>query len=305
MKKIMITGTEGFVGKHLREFFAQNPAYTLHCPGQADLDLTSTPAVADYLAQCQPDIIIHSATSNTQGKGYASDVCEQNLRMFFNLERQRPAHCTLYSLCSGSSYNRADWQENMSEDYLGQHIPEDGQGFSKFAIAMQARQLPRVVVLRLFGIFGPYEDYRYKFISNTVAKRLLGLPVTLARDAVYHYLDVEDFCALQQCLIERQIDKGEFNITPDRAVSLREIIETVDRCLGIEAGYTVLNPGQGKPYTGNNQRLKTAVPDVHFTPLEDSIRKLIAYHQARLDTLDRQALEQDSLLSYAKTISRT
>lgn len=305
MKRILLTGGEGFVGRNLRESLARRPDLTLFTPGQAELDLTDSSQVAACLAATQPDLIIHSATSNTVGKGYDSDVCEQNLRMFFNLVRHRPAGTVLYTLCSGSSYNRDNWVEDMREDYLGQHIPSDSQGFSKFVIASHARHLENVVTLRLFGIFGKHEDYRYKFISNTIAKRLVGLDVLLVRDARYHYLDVSDFCTIVDRLIDGDIRQGEFNVTPDDAVLLSQIIVTVDRCLGIDSGHQVATPGLGRPYTGDNRRLKALLSDLQFTPLETSVKELIHHYAGQLDQLDREALRQDQLLQYARTLNKS
>ena len=303
LKKILLTGAEGFVGRNLAAHFGQRNDIVLDCPGQHALDLTDSQQIADYLDRCQPDIIIHSATSNTVGKGYDTDVCEQNLRMFFNLLRNRPTGCTLYTLCSGSSYNRENWIENMSEDYLGQHIPTDSQGFSKFVIASHARHLDNVVTLRLFGVFGKHEDHRYKFISNTIAKRLIGLDVVLFRDARYHYLDVADFCAIVERLIDGRVNRGEFNVTPDAPVSLSQLIETVDRCLGVTTGYTVVTPGLARPYTGDNHRLKSVLGPLDFTPIDTSIRQLIDHYAANIDQIDAEALRQDQLLQYAKRIN--
>lgn len=305
MKKILITGGEGFIGRHLQEAFAARPDFTLLLPGQGELDLTDSAAVAACLESFQPDVIVHSATSNTLGKDYANDVCEQNLRMFFNLLRYRPAGCMLYTLCSGSSYNRENWVDNMREDYLGEHIPTDGQGFSKFVIASHARHLEDVATLRLFGIFGRHEDHRYKLISNTIAKRLAGFDVALFRNAIYHYLDVEDFCRILLRLIDENVRHGEFNITPDRAVSLEEVVLTVDRVLGIKTPYSVLNPGLGRPCTGDNQRLRAALPGLEFTPFETSVAHLAEHYRQHPERIDRAALEQDQLLSHARNINRS
>lgn len=301
MKKILLTGSEGFVGRNLQESLVLRGDFVLRCPKQSEVDLTDSAQVARCVEAFEPDLIIHSATSNTVGKGYDSDVCEQNLRMFFNLLRFRPPGCLLYTLCSGSSYNREHWTEKMPEAYLGTHLPADSQGFSKFVIASHARHVEDVVTLRLFGIFGKYEDYRYKFISNTIAKRLSGLDVTLFRDAVYDYLDVSDFCSIVQRLIDQNVRTGEFNVTPDNSVMLSQVVDTVDRCLGVSKGYAIATPGLGRPYTGCNAKLRAALDDLQFTSIETSIRNLVRYYGAC--RIDRQALKQDQLLQYARAIN--
>lgn len=305
MKKILLTGSEGFVGRSLKDSLIKRIDFALLCPKQAEINLTKSHEVEQCIKSFQPDVIIHSATSNTVGKDYNSDVCEQNLRMFFNLLRHRPDGCMIYSLCSGSSYNRENWVEQMEENYLGSHIPSDGQGFSKFVIASYARHITDVAILRLFGIFGENEDYRYKFISNTIAKRLTGSNVTLFKDAIYHYLDINDFCTIIQTFIDQNIRTGEFNVTPDESVNLSKIIETIDRCLNIESPYHIATSGLGTPYTGSNINLKRTIGDIKFTSIETSIERLINYYKNNMSLINKIELEQDQLLQHAKTINKS
>lgn len=303
MKRVFLTGSEGFVGRNLLEALSRRNDFVLCFPKQCDVDLTDSADVARCLDAFHPDLIIHSATSNTVGKGYDSNVCEQNLRMFFNLLRHRPQGCLIYTLCSGSSYNRENWAEKMTEDYLGVHIPADSQGFSKFVIASYAKHLEDVVTLRLFGIFGKYEDYRYKFISNTITKRLAGLDVTLFRDAIYDYLDVTDFCSIIEQLFNRNVRTGDFNVTPDDSIKLSQVIETVDHCLGINKGYQIANPGLGKTYTGCNKKLRAILDNFQFSPIEVSIRRLVSHYTNNRQEIDCESLKQDQLLQYAKSIN--
>lgn len=303
MKNILITGSEGFVGRNLLETLAHRSDFTLSGSRQDDLDLTDSNQVKEYIKILQPNIIIHSATSNTMGKAYESDVCEQNLRMIFNLLRHRPPGCLIYTLCSGSSYNRESWTDNMTEDYLGEHIPADSQGFSKFVIANYVKNIKDVVTLRLFGIFGRHEDYRYKFISNTIAKRLAGMKVILYRDALYDYIDVADFCTIVEQLIDRNVRTGGFNVTPDDSVYLSDIIGIVDRCLNIDSGYTTATLGLGRTYTGSNTKLRSILGEFEFTSIEASIQNLIHYYTANTQKLDYAALDKDPLLQYAKAIN--
>ena len=301
--RILLTGSQGFIGKNLTEFIQKFTNFTLFCPTESDVDLTNSDAVQKCIDKYAPTIIIHSATGNVAGKSYTENVCEQNLRMYFNLLRYRPPGCVLYSLCSGSSYNRDNWIEDMSEDYLGQNIPVDSQGFSKFVIASHAITQEDIVVLRLFGIFGKYEDYRYKFISNTIAKRLLGMDVILFKDARYDYLDVSDFSAILLQMIMLNTRSGVYNVTPDDSTTLSQIIYSVDQEMKTGGEFLIVTEGWGKPYTGSNARLRAMLPEFNFTPLRVSISNLLDFYKTNIHLIDRQALEQDQLLQYAKSVN--
>lgn len=60
MKNILLSGAEGFVGKHLSTYLGQPTDVLLNYPGHHTLDQTNSQQVAGYLNWYQPDIIIHS-----------------------------------------------------------------------------------------------------------------------------------------------------------------------------------------------------------------------------------------------------
>ena len=59
---IFITGSNGFVGSHLKEYLGKNYAnYTLFAPSSRELDLADEAAVDKYILSNKIDIIIHLA----------------------------------------------------------------------------------------------------------------------------------------------------------------------------------------------------------------------------------------------------
>ncbi|MCI6676382.1 MAG: sugar nucleotide-binding protein [Clostridiales bacterium] len=74
LKRIMITGTSGFLGSRLFNFFTKNGKYQIKCkndyevfaPTHQQLDITNGKTVRIYMEEVHPDIVIHSAAiSNT------------------------------------------------------------------------------------------------------------------------------------------------------------------------------------------------------------------------------------------------
>ena len=86
---IFITGSNGFVGSHLKEYLNKNYSkYNLFTPSSKDLDLSNELAVDDYILSNKIDIIIHLAN---RGGGRDTidmkNVTEYNLRIFFNIAK--------------------------------------------------------------------------------------------------------------------------------------------------------------------------------------------------------------------------
>src|SRR4051812_17339671 len=84
MKKILITGANGFLGQHL-SLFLQEAGYHVIATSRGesrlptknnieyfDTEITDKTAVARLLANCSPDVVIHNAAMSKP------DECENN-----------------------------------------------------------------------------------------------------------------------------------------------------------------------------------------------------------------------------------
>ena len=65
MKKMLITGASGFIGKNIRERLSQQ--YEILVPSRAELDLLDAGAVEKYFDNQKLDIVIHTAVQRTLG----------------------------------------------------------------------------------------------------------------------------------------------------------------------------------------------------------------------------------------------
>ena len=56
----------------------------------------------------------------------------------------------------------------------------------------------------------------------------------------------------------------------------------------------VANPGLGAEYSGDNVRLRSELPALRLTPVEEAVRRLYRWYEANRRTIDRGKLLVDT-----------
>lgn len=287
--KILVTGGSGFIGRNLVDYFS--PRYEILSPSHRELDLLDEVAVNSYLCRNNVDIIIHGAVR--PGHRNAKDPSLQlyhNTRMFFNLIRNDRYFQKMIFLGSGLTYDIRFYQPKMREEYFDTHVPIDEGGFSKYIIAKHIEKVDNVLELRLFGVFGRYEDYAIRFISNAICKTLFNLPVTIKQNRRFDYIYIEDLLPVIEYFLHHQGKFKSYNVTPDHAIELFRLVEIIrdisGKCLPIQ----VADPGMGMEYSGSNQRIRGEIHDLSFQPFQQSIFKLYQWYTEHENQIDRNLL---------------
>jgi GDP-L-fucose synthase len=291
--RVLVTGGSGFIGRALVPGLTAL-GHEVLAPRHAELELADAEVVREYLATYKPEVVVHGATK--PGHRNAADptgLVEANERMFFNLVRDRELCPRMVFLSSGAVYDAAHYQERMPESYFDVHVPADEHGFSKYVIAKYIEQAENITELRIFGIYGPGEDYAIRFVSNAICKTLFDLPVTLRQDRSFDYLWVEDLVPVVAHFVDNDGAHSAYNVTPDESSSLRAIGERVIELSGKELPLEVAAAGMGTPYSGDNARLRADMPQLRFTSERDAVERLYSWYAGRVDSLDRRLLLVD------------
>jgi UDP-glucose 4-epimerase len=295
--RILLTGGGGFIGRNVREHLIRE--HEVLAPSHSELDLTDNRAVHAWFRAHEVDAVIHSAVR--PGHRAARDPSGQlwtNLRMFFNIERNRDRFGRLVFLSSGAVYDTREPLVRAAEQELGLYVPEDEHGLSKYAIArfLEARgsqSRPRFVELRLFGVFGPYEDYGIRFVSNAICRAICDLPITLRQDRLFSYLYIDDLMPVLDWALAGEPEYVAYNVSPDSPDSLQALGALVAARSGNGLPIVVGDPGSGKEYTADNSRLRGELPHMTFTPPDVAVDRLFDWYSGRRFEIDRSRLEID------------
>lgn len=279
MKKILITGSGGFIGKNLYEFLKRD--YAICAPSHKELDLLNSQAVETYLKKEQFDVVIHSAIQGTLGLPEECErkVLKNNLRMFFNLERCHGEYDKMYYIGSGAEYGKEAYIPDMKEEYFDHTVPVDDYGLSKYAMAKTIKGTDNICDLRVFGIFGPYENYNYRFISNVICKALKNQDICIHKNVFFDYIYIKDFCHIMKWFLENNPKNQYYNVCTGRAVDIYSIAKNVVSLTESKSRIVVEQEGLGREYSGNNGRLMQEMGEFEFTGLDTALEELIEYYK--------------------------
>lgn len=289
--KILVTGSKGFIARNLLE--QPGEGNTMTGRSRQELDLMNSEQVSTYLKKERFDIVIHTATYDAAPKHSTKDpkkVLENNLRMFFNLARAQNHFGKMLFFGSGAEFGREHWQPKMKEEYFDQHVPADPYGYSKYLMTRYAMTSDNVFNLRLFGVFGKYDDWRTRFIPNACCHAVLGLPIRIDRDRFCDYLSVDDLIKLVRWFITGRPRRRVYNVCSGQRMDSRTIAEKIMKLSGREIGIDLKTPELGREYSGDNSLLLTEMGGFKFTPFEEALRGLYAWYAKNPDLIDKAQL---------------
>lgn len=292
-KTILLTGGSGFIGRNIQESFLMDK-YNVLTPSSKELNLADEDCVDSYFKTHKIDIVIHAAVkpSHRNAKDF-SNLYYTNSRMFFNIERHRDEYEKMLVIGSGAIYDNRYYTPKMKETDSVQHIPADEHGFCKYVCDKVIEHSPNIYDLRLFGVFGKYEDYAIRFISNAICKTLFDLPITIKQNRMFDYLYVDDLMFVLDWFINNKPIYKFYNITPDKSISLYDLALIVRGISKKNVPVIVHQKGLGLEYSGDNIRLKKEYSEFVCTPIEDAVFQLYNWYAENVNKIDAKSLLTD------------
>lgn len=281
--KILITGASGFVGQNVKEYLQEKEMYDIYAPSSKELDCIDEACVTEYLKKNRFDYVLHFAVY-MDGIDKSKDgnrALDYNLRMFLNFAKNNAYYGKMFYTGSGAEYDKRYDISSVTEEQVGKTIPIDSYGLMKYTIGQMIEGSNNIYNMRLFGIFGKYEYYPVKFISNVCCKAVKDIPLTMRQNVYFDYVWVEDFCRMLEFFLHHEPNYHTYNMVSGYRISLLEICEKVLQVCGKKLPIYICKEGLAKEYTALNGRFLQECQDFVYTPIEQSIKQLYQWYLAR------------------------
>ena len=293
MERVLVTGPNGFVGRHLRTELGE--AFVPH-----DGDVLDSAALAAAVRDVRPNAVVHLAALSSVADSWAdvTEVWRVNVLGTVNVAeaiRTEAPNARLLFVSSGEVYGTPAQVPTPEDAPLA---PVSPYGASKAAAEFAARQASNVldvVVARSFPNIGPGQDERFAVPSWAGQLARAGEGDDELRvgdlDVERDLTDVRDVCRAYRLLLDRSVAAGTYNVATGKAVSLRRVVDLLIESAG--ARVTVvrdearLRPAEIRTVVGDASWLRAATGWRPEIPLEQTLRDVLlaARRTAETDTI--------------------
>ena len=237
--KILITGTNGYIGKSLCNNLKE---YNLTCINRKICDLTNSEQVNNFFKDKYFDVVIHcAAVGGSRLKKDGNEVFINNMKMFGNLFANKSKYEKFIHFGSGAQYT-----------------PDSPYGLSKKLIADMIEETPNFYNIIIWGLFDKNE-LNTRFIKSNVIKCMNDESMIIHKDKYMDFFHMEDLINVVKWYINAN-DGGAprdktFECIYKEVYRLTHIAEMIALILGKTAKIKVIEEGLDKPYACKDREL--------------------------------------------------
>ena len=297
MKKlrIFVTGSSGFIARNIIEKLGTK--YKFIALTHKELDLLDSTAVNRFFKKNEYfDFVIHTAIVGGNRKiPNTSEIATNNLRMFFNVVRNQQYFGRMIHIGSGIEYGKERPLKKVRERDFDKYIPQDNFGFYKYLCGkyIESSGSDGLINLRLFGIFGRYEDASIRFISNAICKSILEIPITINQNIFLDYLYIDDFIRILDYFLSHKTRYKSYNVGTGKSIDLITSAKKINQIAVKKSKLVVAHKGLANEYTCSNRRLMEELGDFKFTNFDISLEELYNWYLERKNELKKRDFLDD------------
>lgn len=288
MDKILLTGGSGFIGKNILQIVKDENKW--FAPTSSKLDICNEEQVCHYILKNKISKIVHAAVF-THPTERAEEKFYHNVQMTMNIHKASRMVERVIILGSGAEYAKEFDIVDAKEEEIGIHIPTSVYGLSKYLQHTLTSTMDNCYNLRLFGVYGPYENWKSCFISNICCKAIYDLDLTIRQNCRFSYLPVVELVlCIQQMLQAPNPKYHDYNIAPKESITLLEIATMVNEIAGKKLPIQLLKEGYNKEYTANGQRFQKEFSP-YFRDYKTGITELYQWYREHKNEIDFSVLK--------------
>ena len=281
MKRFLITGFSGFVGRHFTEFLyrekieaeilgvdIREPAFDIKAYGDKlpisfkTVNLLEEQSLRDILMDYKPDYILHLASFSSVAYSWQhpEECFVNNTNIFLNLTSTVK---DLKLKCRGGSIGSSEEYGNVDKSMLPLKEDMPLTPVSPYAVARVSQEMlskvfvdsykQDIILTRSFNHIGPYQDDR--FVVPSFIKRIKDIKDSGATSGtietgdtsiVRDFVDVRDVVRAYYLLLTEGKPGEIYNICSGRGIALSDIISEIGDILGVKV-MTKVNPDFVRP----------------------------------------------------------
>ena len=249
--RIMITGSNGFIGSQLNNYLREYGHRTFEC-NRSNLDLSDTNAVQTFFNSNYFDVVIHCALVGRE-EIHSTDeyIFKDNIRIWDNLVRNRHRFKKLINFGSGHEFDITTDISFAEEKDIFLIEPEMPYGKVKNMIARDLVQYENFYNLRVFGIFH-YTESPKRFFRKIAASSKRDFHID--QDKYVDYINLEDIFPMVDIIINGEAKHRDINLVYKEKMLLSEMANMFNSITMNNAKIVVDHDIIGTSYTGDFRR---------------------------------------------------
>jgi nucleoside-diphosphate-sugar epimerase len=308
MKRVLLTGATGFIGRHCLPLLLDR-GYEVHAVHSKsppvdgldvqwhNLDLLDTSRISKTVAAVRPTHLLHFAWHLVPGK--YSNVNENLLWIQASIDLMRAFHETAGErLVMAGSCFEYDWSSGFCSEYRTPREPATFYGACKHALQNVLQGYSSEMSLssawgRVFFVYGPFE-HPNRLVSSVIRNLLMNQPAPCTHgNQIRDYLHVDDVARAFVTLLDSDV-QGPVNVASGRPVALREIVSTIgsklDRQHLIQLGALPSPTDEAPLVFGDVRRLTDEVGWQPRFCVESGLDQTIEWWQTRMREEEKLAI---------------
>lgn len=265
MKKILLLAKDSFVARSIYPDLSKK--YEVDTFSHKELDLTKLEDLRKVLDNKYYDFVINPAISG-QGRLLKEDSCEDfynNMLLLENILFLKDKYGKLITFASGAANNRNIDINNLKEGDV-KEPPVSKYNLAKYLHDRRVFNLPFVINIRIFNVFGPLEKDN-RFIKSCIKKYIDKSEegIIIWGNAEFDFFYIEDLKTLIEYYIDNPPEKYEeinavyeFNSYKEkRKFDLLDIANNINNLDNHKIDIKIIPNNINKNYTGSGEKLNS------------------------------------------------